>query len=230
MTDFFDRLLARQRPLAEPGAVTRALPRVPTLFERSRAAEPEEIFLERTATSPPVVVAPPRSAVPFAPVPRSVTPPPATAAPIGRAETDPAGTGPAAVATAIVSPEPAPPALAPSAVVHPPMLPPPAAPRAESALSPAVAPSTAGPQLVAPAAPRVARAPSPSPTDPAVPLLAPAAEHRTRRAEPPGRTVQVHIGRIEVSASSDPEAKPERAQRRGPALTLDKYLGAEAAR
>ena len=230
MTDFFDRLLARQRPLAEPDAVTRARPRVPTLFERSRAAELEEIFLERTATSPPVRVAPPRSAVPPAPDPRSFAPPPVTVAPIGRAETHVADTGPAAVAAAIASPEPAPPALAPRAVVHPPMLPPPAASRVESALSPAAAPITAAPQLVAPAAPRVARAPSPSLTAPVVPSLAPAPERHARRAEPPGRTVQVHIGRIEVSASPGPEAKPEPAQRRAPALTLDKYLGGEAAR
>ena len=229
MTDFFDRLLARQRPLAEPGAVTRARPRVPTLFERSRAAELEEIFLERTATSPPVLVAP-RSVGSPAPVPHSFAPQPVTAAPIGRAETQVADTGPAAVAAAIAVSEPAPPALAPRAVVHPPMLPPPAAPRGESALSPEAASITAAPQLVAPAAPRVGRAPSPPPTSPAVLSPAPAAERHTRSAEPPGRTVQVHIGRIEVSASPGPEAKPERAQRRAPTLTLDKYLGGEAAR
>jgi hypothetical protein len=230
MTDFFDRLLARRRPLAEPGPVTRARPRVPALFERSRGAELEEIFLERTAASPPDLVAPPRSTVPPTPVSHFPGPPPVTAGPTGRAGRPAADTGPAAVAAAIATSEAAPPALAPRVVAHPPVLPPPAASRVEPVRPPAAPAVVAAPQLVAGAAPRAARAPAPSPTASAVPSPAPSSERHSRRPEPRGRTVQVRIGRIEVSAAPGPEPGPERKQRRAPALSLDKYLGGEAAR
>ena len=223
MTDFFDRLLARQQPLDAPGAVTRARPRVPTLFERTRAAELEEISLERDAAAPPVVVPAPPAAAPRA-TPVHVAAP-ASPAPPGRSPAPVTESGPAAVAAALAPVPGRPPALAPPpVVVHPPLVPPPVSPGAEpaSAAVPAVAALPAAPQLVAPAAPRVA---------PAAPVAAPGAtvtagpDGRMRRAEPPERTVRVHIGRIEVSAPPGPAAKPDRARRRAPDLTLDKYLG-----
>jgi hypothetical protein len=146
------------------------------------------------------------------------------------AEGHPAATGPAAVAAAIGSPDPAPPELAPRAVVHPAPPAPPVPSRTGPDPSPPAARPATVPQLVAPAGLPAVPQRSPALTAPAVPFPAAAADRRTRRAEPPGRTVQVHIGRIEVSAPPRPEAGPERARRRGPDLTLEKYLGGAEAR
>ncbi|WP_199512590.1 hypothetical protein [Nucisporomicrobium flavum] len=224
MTDFFDRLLARRRPLDEPGTVTRARPRVPTLFERSRATGLEEISVERPAATPPAVVAPPSA--PVAPPPPGRPSQPAPPVPNTRFAAPLPESGPApAVATTTATGEPAAPVLTPRAVVHAPMLPPPAAPRIEtpSIPVPAAALVAPAPQLVAPSEPRVA--PVTPPATPGSPAFAVAPDGRTRRAEPAGRTVRVHIGRIEVSAPPAPDSRPERAQRRTPDLTLDKYLG-----
>jgi hypothetical protein len=225
MTDFFDRLLARQRPLDEPGEVTRARSRVPALFERSRDVGLEELVVERDAAAPAEIPVAPRSADPVAPRPW-VAPAAGSAPDRPRSHSAddpaPAAAQPAAVPPMLDTDRGPAAAFVPDPVrpPHPPSVP--AAPLLSPPGAAVVRPlPVSAPRSVAPAAPRAAAAPSPTPQAPA-PQPAPG---RARRPEPPGRTVSIHIGRIELSAAAAPEPETGLLRRHAPALSLDKYLG-----
>ena len=220
--DYFDRLLARQMPIAEAGRVR---PRLPGPFERAEARWTETLLPEEPAsptaaypapepagpppvgpirverhteirTGPPVPAPPPE---PPAPNPRWITRPAPESASVSTSASDqrPTSSGPAH-GPAAVRPAPTRPTAEPVAAARP------------TPAGPAVPRSTPSP------AARRATTPPPAP------------RRRTRPAEP---AVHIRIGRLEVRAGGAPApvATP-RAARPAPAVSLSDYLSGSAPR
>jgi hypothetical protein len=225
MPDFFDRLLARSMPMDAPfESVAGAVParvRIPARFERvAPVAEPQEPW------------------VPGAPAVREQEPPAPAIERVTRWMPQPAMPVP-----------PAPPTSGPGQPVPVPGRM--ATPDFEHALETVAPQRESGPRQAEPGSPapvviqHTREVLAPTVTHVSVvgqpPLLVP--PEAMPAPAPPGvvsarrtgatsveRTVHVRIGRIEVTASgpAQPDPRP-RPQRVGPTLSLERYLGGEAA-
>ena len=222
--DYFDRLLARQMPIADAG---RTRPRLPGPFERAEARWTETLLPEEPASPTAAYPAPePAGPPPVGPIrverhteirtgPPVPAPPLEPPAPNPRWITRPAPDS-ASVSTPASGERPTSsgpvPAHRPAAVRPAPVRPTaePAAPARPTPAGPAVPRSTPSP------AARRATAPPPAP------------RRRTRPAEP---AVHIRIGRLEVRAGGAPApVTTPRAARPAPAVSLSDYLSGSVPR
>jgi translation initiation factor IF-2 len=231
MPDFFDRLIARTASpdpaLHRAAGVVRVRPRLPSLFERSDPAEPEPLDTPTMARLAEASAAPPADAAPAirAAEPAAVSPIPPAASYVDRDRRPPRPPSPAVGDPPLIGVPPdfrlpaAPSTVVAAAVV-------PSTDRRDDARPPARVVERVGPLPVIPRAAAVPRPPANLP--------APASGGQASRREPPRpaeRSVQVRIGRIEVTAPPRPDAAASARPRprREPALTLARYLGRDVA-
>jgi hypothetical protein len=213
MSDFFERLVARDRQGGEP----LARPRLPQIFERAVTEQAESV-----APTPPA---------PWVPTPEVRDVPPVvhhTVETVVRHEGPPPVRleSPVPVATPLAAPQPPP--VAPRVVAAP------SAPaevtvvRETEKATPPVLRDRAVPLPPAPVAvPRPAPLPQSRRVEEPRPVPAPVPRRIPPRA--PDRVVRVSIGRIEVTAATAGrhETPRRRQTRNAPVVTLERYLSGE---
>ena len=225
MIDFVDRLLGRsEHPPIRPA--------LPTLFEPSRAADPDELPLG-VFSSPPAVEVPDPAGI--APAPAATPPPPAPAPAPGQ----PAAANPVALPSGTQPPSaPRPPGRDTRETVRATTVPERSLITSHTETSllidrgrPAGSPGSTPPApTAAPPSQRSAEAPR----QPAAPTRAPRATPVGSPPQPPavprrGRRdpdVHVTIGRVEIKAAAGRSAGPQRSTTaaRRPPVTLEDYL------